>query len=457
MSDGIPTTSDVTVTRQSPVNGVICDDVISSAVSNDNERSLSDMLASAYSDSSTDPSGDMGHDTSDDKGLDPMIALELEIMASRVELDGIRREKSSLDTAVELLMEEIEGYKKVCNNQKQECKRMKNENDQLRREVSQYKGIRKYTEKPNEASVNKANDEVLIAKAKLASLKESMIRIADDLINVIDGDDDRDTTEYTTVTSRRRSHVNFRSDDVMPTDDVPDSSPHVISVVTPSTMMRDAAVDGIRHGGPTARPPAVPVVTSTRTYSQAVSARAQRPGTTEQKRPLIIGTSLTKGAGSRLHDRGVSAECYTYAGCEIPHIKDRIRHVISKPRQHSICVLQAGGNDAERRPVEHVISQYNALIDEVRRCTPGTDIMISAIPPRRNNTAIINKIESINAHLQQKCSIERGLHYVQVFPDQVKLYKKDKVHFNIRGANVYAMRLASAIKGFHSSQLRNMM
>ena len=82
--------------------------------------------------------------------------------------------------------------------------------------------------------------------------------------------------------------------------------------------------------------------------------------------------------------------------------------------------------------------------------------MISAIPPRRNNTAILNKIECINAHLQQKCSIEQGLHYVQVFPDQVKLYKKDLVHFNNRGANVYADKLADVIQDFRLSKLRNM-
>ena len=151
---------------------------------------------------------------------------------------------------------------------------------------------------------------------------------------------------------------------------------------------------------------------------------------------------------------GISTECYTYAGCEIPHIRSRVRHVIPQPNKHSLCIIQAGGNDAERRPVQSVIAQYEGLIDEVRRCTPGTDIMISAIPPRRNNAMILNKIQQINTHQQQKCSREQGLHFVRTHPDGAELYKDDLVHFNYRGAKVYAQRLASEIQGFQRSHLR---
>ena len=459
--DGTPQTPttpmpDVEVASQSPSIAVTADDVDSASVDLldllDNERNISDMLASALVGS--DLPGDIDNATDTDANtctLDPVIALEAALVSSRVELDGLSQENASLNTAMQLLNEEIDDYKKVSNSQKQEIKRLKNDNDLLRREVSRCKGIRKYTETPQET---KPSDNLTAVSAKLASVKECMINVASTIINAIeDNDSDVNATSFTTVKSRRRSR------DVITIDEAPETQTlQAIAVLTDSTMMRSSAVSSIRGGG--APTPTAPEVTSTQSYAQAAASRASRtttPAPHHQKHPIIIGTSLIKGAGGRLNKLGIPAECYSYPGSEIPRIRSRLKHVIPEPNKHSLCVLQAGGNDAERRPVESVIAQYDTLIDEVRRCTPGTHIMISAIPPRRNNNLIINKIERLNAHLQQKCSRDQGLHYVQVYPDYVHWYKRDLVHFNRRGDNVYAERLASAIEGFHGSQVQNAM
>ena len=114
------------------------------------ERSLTDMLASALRDT---PSGsqtvtvtDNGTPQSciDESSLSQVISLESQLVVSRIENESASNEITRLKTVIELLEEEISCYKKTSTYQKQEIKSLKSTNDNLRRELSHFRGMRRF-------------------------------------------------------------------------------------------------------------------------------------------------------------------------------------------------------------------------------------------------------------------------------------------------------------------------
>ena len=61
---------------------------------------------------------------------------------------------------------------------------------------------------------------------------------------------------------------------------------------------------------------------------------------------VVIGTSLVRGVGSRLVERGVDATVYTYPGLELPHIQKSVINIFTHEYQPSHVIIQCGGNDA---------------------------------------------------------------------------------------------------------------
>ena len=82
--------------------------------------------------------------------------------------------------------------------------------------------------------------------------------------------------------------------------------------------------------------------------------------------------------------------------------------------------------------------------------------LIGRIPPRRNSNAILNKIGQSNAYLENKCSRENNLHYIDACPSSIYMYKRDLVHFNQRGTSYYASRLLDHIQGFQNQVVRGL-
>ena len=117
------------------------------------DRSLSDMLASAYGDDRTGSVQDSGDDVQggDNKDEDPVQnnnaqhdAQSSDITNVTVNARLIDEENKRLKNHVEPLEAEIDRFKKTNNSQKAEIKKLISENDKLRKDLSRYQGIRKY-------------------------------------------------------------------------------------------------------------------------------------------------------------------------------------------------------------------------------------------------------------------------------------------------------------------------
>ena len=201
-------------------------------------------------------------------------------------------------------------------------------------------------------------------------------------------------------------------------------------------------------------------VTSSRTYSHILSSAPppQAGSRVVQKShgnrdTFVIGTSLTRGCWCSTCATGHSGHLFHI--CRLRNSRHQGATSKHRPKTHKPghVILQCGGNDAEKRPAERVIGQYESLISEVRRLCPDASISVSRIPPRRNNNTILNKIGQINAYLEQKCSRDKDLYFVDACPDSIYLYKRDLVHFNVRGTKFYSNKLKQHIQGFQTPEV----
>ena len=157
----------------------------------------------------------------------------------------------------------------------------------------------------------------------------------------------------------------------------------------------------------------------------------------------LIGTSLIRGASSNLNSHGVDTIAYTYPGMDLNYIKSRIRFLCSNKTQHpKNIILQCGGNDLEDHEPSRVVQSYESLIAEVRKYLPTSIITVSAIPPRRHNSRILESIAKVNTYLKNRGKQEDGVLYLDCVPKSYNLhFKRDHVHFNPEGVQVYSAGL----------------
>ena len=182
------------------LNSGVPDSFDSSAILND--RSLTDMLASGTS--SAQSAALAAEDSNDIQSSNRAARLESQITAAALALEHEISEKQSMKNAIDLLNNELDEHKRNHKKLQSEIKRLTCKNDKMRKELSRYKGIRKYItgthnhddqnpKQPETASVAPVNDtavneELSITKAKLASLRDHMIHIGNSLISAVNDD-----------------------------------------------------------------------------------------------------------------------------------------------------------------------------------------------------------------------------------------------------------------------------
>ena len=151
------------------------------------DRSLADMLASVFSESindvsqsntmqsATDPSA--SHDT--DELPDSCIQLESQLLSASIWIEGLTDENQRLHNQIQILEDEIDNYRKTQQRLQHHVEKITATNDDLRREISCQKGLRKFVEPvptPEpiaQAKIDTANEGLGITKAKLVSMKET--------------------------------------------------------------------------------------------------------------------------------------------------------------------------------------------------------------------------------------------------------------------------------------------
>ena len=151
------------------------------------DQSLSELLAS------TNHTGDiLNHNDKDldtDSSLqsndcsDRIVRLEANLVAVNLDLQCKHDECVALQNQIDLLNEEMDCYKKTDKNQKNEIKRLTNENDRLIKELSKHSGVRRYFDKsPSEPSKSQGHD----LSVKYDKLRSKLTEITDSLVTALE-------------------------------------------------------------------------------------------------------------------------------------------------------------------------------------------------------------------------------------------------------------------------------
>ena len=179
------------------------------------------MLASALEPVASDQSS-----ASQQTPSDQIVLLQSQLALAKAQIDKNVAEKQQLVNMSELLEGEIDDYRKIIDNQKKEIKRLNRDNDTMRRELSHFRGIRRYTTENSRhksdtddgapSSNTTIKEELDVTKTKLISLREHIMDIAGSLLTAVDevtheSSDPGDSDEgFQEVMSRRQRHFRLR-------------------------------------------------------------------------------------------------------------------------------------------------------------------------------------------------------------------------------------------------------
>ena len=132
----------------------------------------------------------------------------------------------------------------------------------------------------------------------------------------------------------------------------------------------------------------------------------------------IVGSSLVRGLGHRVHDSDIDACCNTFPGGTI------------------------------ESKVPTIIRRAGEMIDDLHEMRPNARLIISAIPRRYDDPdhrdIYRDKINKVNSFLEHKCKRTPNFHFLKhkfCFED----YKADGLHFKPIGADKYASNIKAMI------------
>ena len=453
------------------------------------DRSLRDMLAS---------DDDRSHDDGANESAvsqSRVIALESQLLAATIALEGERNEVSRLKCHIDLIeadydtqKSELCDMKKTLNKQKAYIKRLTRDNDALRREVSRVTGIRKFTDDKCQTDMTGA----ATSAVKFSEFREKITQIAGSLIEALDFSSERESdltrvsndrpvpqnkcpsnsATNNTKSTYKEAVLSCPSNASAPTTDQRRADTRRSPLTRPSTT---APITNSSSSIPSQMGQPIPVVSlGVRRHQTAVAAQVnvdrgdvtrradtqshchqeaarRRPS---QQRPVsshgtvVIGTSLVNGLGQRLNKLGISATTFMYRGATLPVLQNRVKHVLNCHDQPERIVLQCGGNDAETQPAAVVTTRIETLVHDIKRLSPKSDIMINKIPPRGYNRKVLSNIEKINSNLENRYQNDDAVHIIDVCPKAIQCYRKDLVHFNSKGSFEFATCLAERLSNF---------
>ena len=464
------------------------------------DQSLTDLLAAT--DVGDPLNNSVNENITASESDDQMILrLEAKLLATNIELQAEINERNALQNQVDILMTEIDSFKKTDKNQKNEIKKLMNENEKLKKDISRVSGIRRFTER-NADTLNSVHcdassqaDGIGNLCDKYTVLKSKLVGITDSLLTALDDDD----TGFTVISRNKRPSSSHNQPSVGQYEVQPASRPQHLSVnpmVTRSRQPRSqpqpqsqpqhqpqphpqprSLVSELGPWRPTPAPRShvrqpqtqqqpsnqqqpqaqrIPVVEIGAAARNAVDAARQGLNSTpsgshsnDSRETMIIGSSLVSGLGPKLCSKGINATSFMYRGGDIPTIQSRVRDILKPGTNPKHIVLQVAGNDATKHESRSILARYESLIRDISSKCPDASIILCKVPPRKGTAKTISTINEINSHLDVFAERLHNVSVVDVCPRSVHHFKKDGTHFNRLGLDHYAQQLAGVLGNFH--------
>ena len=164
----------------------------------------------------------------------------------------------------------------------------------------------------------------------------------------------------------------------------------------------------------------------------------------------IVGSSLVRGLGHRVHDSDIDACCNTFPGGTIESIAPRLSKVTRE--DDDVILIAAGTNNIPRCDVPTIIRRAGEMIDDLHEMRPNARLLIPAIPRRYDDPdhrdIFRDKINKVNSFLEHKCKKNPNFHFLKhnfCFED----YKADGLHFKPIGVDKYASNIKAMINSMN--------
>ena len=181
--------------------------------------------------------------------------------------------------------------------------------------------------------------------------------------------------------------------------------------------------------------------------TRAKKARGQRR---RRVKVSIVGSSLVRGLGHRVHDSDIDACCNTFPGGTIESIAPRLSKVTRE--DDDVILIAAGTNNIPRCDVPTIIRRAGEMIDDLHEMRPNARLLIPAIPRRYDDPdhrdIFRDKINKVNSFLEHKCKKNPNFHFLKhnfCFED----YKADGLHFKPIGVDKYASNIKAMINSMN--------
>ncbi|CAH1270958.1 Hypp4525 [Branchiostoma lanceolatum] len=191
------------------------------------------------------------------------------------------------------------------------------------------------------------------------------------------------------------------------------------------------------------------VLTQEPTSDETVKETEVSGSNQKQKRVVLIGDS-------NAHKLKPNLLCPT-ADIPMPYWSPNLftaptvmENISKEDTTPNTVILHMGTNDIMGKSKETVISEVEVVVSTTRSLFPEAEIVISAVPPRRDSDyrPNLNKdIAAINHHVEDMCKSNESLIYVnhsQMWTDgdyNPNVFEKDGYHLNNDGVRILAFNL----------------
>ncbi|KAL1446688.1 hypothetical protein WDU94_008914 [Cyamophila willieti] len=173
------------------------------------------------------------------------------------------------------------------------------------------------------------------------------------------------------------------------------------------------------------------------------------PSNSSTPRLLVFGDSMTRGLGDILQDLLPEYDvlCTTCPGAPLSFAIKDLQQYAGHLTKKDIVFILAGNNNVPQLTPVYLDEELSALSN---LCL-STNLVISSIPFKYNNTKYNTNIFATNTSILHRCRVYQYYYFDCNFFLSRSMYTRHGLHFNKTGKNTFCKYLANAILSFDSA------
>ena len=165
----------------------------------------------------------------------------------------------------------------------------------------------------------------------------------------------------------------------------------------------------------------------------------------KKRKTVIVGDSLVKGLNqyklAKSSKQNVGVKCF--AGATVGDMSDYIKPVLR--RKPDNIVLHVGTNDTTSRKATEIMNDIDKLCQEIKEAAPETEIIISELVNREDNTKAKTTVNEVNKLLGDYCTAT-NLHLITHENITSSSLNRSNLHLNKYGSSIFARNIVNYLQ-----------